>query len=104
MLEKRIFEIAIQRAKFSRDYEVGIFEEVDYGRKVLVAKTPEMVEFSELETVTPTLVLSENKMQELFDELWLAGFRPKIMADSDKYVKAIESHLSDIRKLVFKDS
>lgn len=104
MVEERIIDIAIQRTRFEDGFDVAIFGEEDYGRKHFVVTSLEMVERNELDEVNPLFKLTKTMAQQLFDDLWENGLRPtnNKQDKEDKYVKAIESHLSDIRKLVFK--
>ena len=41
--------------------------------------------------------------QSLFDALWQAGFRPNNGESSQAHVNAMNAHLQDMRKLVFRE-
>ena len=49
------------------------------------------------------LPIMEGYAQSLFDALWEVGFRPHNGESSVAHVNAINDHLQDMRKLVFKD-
>ena len=48
----------------------------------------------------PTLVLDENQAQRLMSQLWNEGIRPNGWGHEGQ-VAALESHLQDMRRLVF---
>ena len=48
------------------------------------------------------LPLIDNAGQSLFDALWSAGFRPNSGESSVAHVNAMQAHLQDMRKIVFK--
>lgn len=52
--------------------------------------------------VQPAAVFEKQDMQNLFNKLWELGFRPKDGAGNSGHVAAIQYHLEDMRKLVFK--
>lgn len=51
----------------------------------------------------PTLRLTHDEPQQLMNELWRCGIRPKNGEGTDAQVNALKYHLEDMRKLVFKD-
>ena len=42
-------------------------------------------------------------IQDFFDELYRLGFRPTAEVEEPKAIKAIQYHLEDMRRLVFKE-
>jgi hypothetical protein len=54
------------------------------------------------EYVAPCAILSEEALQELFNQLWKEGFRPKDGTGNSGHLEAINRHLEDMRTLVFK--
>ena len=50
----------------------------------------------------PAFRLALEDAQRLMDELWGCGLRPSEGAGSAGAMKAVQEHLSDLRKLVFK--
>lgn len=48
------------------------------------------------------LRLSESDAQQLMDELWRAGVRPRNGSGALAHVEATHAHLEDLRRLVFK--
>ena len=51
----------------------------------------------------PTLSLTAEKAQQLMDDLWQCGLRPSEGSGSAGQLAAVERHLEDFRRLVFKD-
>ena len=51
--------------------------------------------------VEPTLHLSCTEAQQLLNELWAVGYRPRDGAGTLAHVEAQKAHLEDMRKLVF---
>lgn len=50
----------------------------------------------------PTLTLPQESAQKLIDDLWDAGLRPSEGSGSAGAFKAVQDHLSDMRKIAFK--
>ena len=46
----------------------------------------------------PLISFNNNRVQELFNELWQLGFRP---SQGTEPTQAVQAHLEDMRKLVF---
>lgn len=61
-----------------------------------------MVEFPEGGTCEPTLTLDATEAQQLMDELWKCGVRPTEGAGSAGAMAAVQNHLKDLQRLVFK--
>lgn len=53
--------------------------------------------------VEPSLRLPTEVAQRLMDELWHAGLRPAEGKGSAGQLAAMQAHLADMRKLVFKE-
>lgn len=51
----------------------------------------------------PTLRLASDEAQQLMNELWRIGYRPKDGTGAVAHVEAQKAHLEDLRRLVFKD-
>lgn len=54
--------------------------------------------------VEPSMHLSREEAQQLLNELWAVGYRPRDGAGSLAHVDAQKAHLEDMRRLVFKGS
>jgi hypothetical protein len=54
------------------------------------------------ERAVPMLSLTIHQAQQLMDELWDCGMRPSEGSGSAGAMAAVQAHLSDMRKLVFK--
>lgn len=50
----------------------------------------------------PTVTIGSKAAQQLMDELWRCGLRPTAGAGSAGQLTAVQSHLEDMRSLVFK--
>ena len=51
---------------------------------------------------SPSLALSEDEAQQIMNELWLVGLRPKDGAGALAHVESLQSHLADLRAVAFK--
>ena len=63
-----------------------------------------VLEFEKREKYTqsePTFSMSHESAQELMNDLWKEGLRPKNASDYHGEMKATERHLRDLQKLVF---
>jgi len=49
----------------------------------------------------PTLSWTNDEAQQIMNELWLAGLRPKDGAGALAHVESLQSHLSDLRTVAF---
>jgi hypothetical protein len=49
------------------------------------------------------MTLSEDDMQAMFNQMWALGFRPLDGTGNSGHIAALEYHLEDMRKLVFKE-
>jgi hypothetical protein len=52
-------------------------------------------------TQSPTLTIAPECGQELMDQLWSCGLRPKAGSGSAGSLAATENHLKDLRKITF---
>lgn len=52
--------------------------------------------------IEPTFHLSTTKTQELFNQLWRLGYRPKDGTGNSGHIEALKYHLEDMRQLVFR--
>lgn len=50
----------------------------------------------------PSVVLDHEGAQRLMDELWTIGLRPRNGSGALAHVDAVQAHLEDLRRLVFK--
>jgi hypothetical protein len=50
----------------------------------------------------PGIVFNEDECQQLADELWEKGFRPRAAAGSNGQLEAVNNHLQDMRAMVAK--
>ena len=58
-------------------------------------------EIKEGELFEPAFRLKINAAQELMNDLWNAGIRPRNMEITKETIKAIDNHLQDMRAIVF---
>jgi hypothetical protein len=56
------------------------------------------------EAIHPFLTLQQSTMQNLFNQMWQLGFRPKDGTGNSGHIEALKYHLEDMRQLVFKGS
>ena len=68
-------------------------------RQVVTSMTIETVKPGTF--LKPSFNLHNAQVQELFDQLWKLGYRPKDGTGNGGHVEALKYHLEDMRKLVF---
>jgi len=84
-----------QRQPWSREQGVYIRSEGYVAEPLVFSKPKEG-------TMTPACFnLSNDAAQNFMDALWQSGFRPSEGTGSAGALKATQSHLDDMRKLVF---
>lgn len=87
------------------DYNVYLATFDSFTRKATGFVRPliiDAVEHSSGLSGEPAFRLSEATCQNLFDQLWRDGFRPKDGTGNSGHVEALKYHLEDMRKLAFK--
>jgi len=90
------------------NYEFGMMFPVPgvFPRKYMIATGIEVEELEDSERYTvpwkPFMKLNKKTVQDLFNQMWSAGFRPKDGTGNSGHVEAMKYHLEDMRKLVFK--
>ena len=94
-------KIRAEKIPFHRGVSFYIFR--DDGRKIAAIKEIVWKEIKENERIPDSsmLTLSDKCAQELFDNLWHAGFRPESQEGNEGALKATQNHLEDMRKMVF---
>lgn len=73
------------------------------GETFAVAQPVTMVSKQPGSQTEPMIYVSMTEAQQLMDALWHCGLRPTEGSGSAGSLAATERHLSDMRKLVFKD-
>lgn len=87
---------------WKRGWDLFLTEATRDGAMYLAAP-PQMSTVSDGELlVNPTMQVSDATVQELMDELWRQGVRPRNGAGSAGQLLALENHLDDIRALCVK--
>ena len=51
---------------------------------------------------SPAMVLEPNEAQQIMNELWKVGLRPKDGEGSSAQINSMKEHLADMRKIAFK--
>lgn len=96
-------EVWAERRAWSDSIEVVFGTRDDDGGMRTVAKPIEFVPVEPHGFVSePTLSLRTEDAQRLMDELWRCGLRPTEGTGSAGALAAVERHLEDMRRLVFK--
>jgi len=72
--------------------------------QLAVAEPPVFRVCTPHEAVSPTLQLPASDAQALMDQLWQCGIRPSEGTGSAGAFAAAQSHLADLRRLVFDDA
>ena len=76
-----------------------------HGDRAFYSSKVDLTEIKRGELVTPDPVFNHiprEAMQQLMDELWECGLRPAQGAGSAGQLAAVERHLADMQRLVFK--
>ena len=105
MVSNRI-RFAVMRSPMHGAYELYVMFESLHG-ELSAAKHP--LEFEVVDEADygkqqmPLLRMSEESTSMLMDELWSAGVRPSNGAGSHATHSAMQAHLDDLQKIVFRD-
>jgi hypothetical protein len=89
-------EVRVTSNFMMRGIDVFVFRFVNGKREILTSEGYK--EYKPFEHVEPTTGLYEEDVQQLFNDLWAVGLRPKT---PDEY-KAKDEHINDLRKVTFK--
>ena len=98
-------KVYVQTVDWGRRTGIAVVEHTYEGRKLVetmlrVGEPP--VVLNELDAITePTLSLTKEQAQELFDGLYAIGFRPKIEGKAVGELAGVRAHLEDMRALAF---
>jgi hypothetical protein len=89
------------------DYAGGLDLYLETGHEPAAVALPVVFKTVDLGQITqPTIQIhrrdSAEFLQNLMDQLWMMGIRPAGRKAADEQVKAIQYHLEDMRRLVFK--
>ena len=83
-------------------YEVFMsHKNIATGKRFIYTK-PKLVEHDISSVPERLVMLDREEAQQLMDELWNAGIRPAGATGSIGQLSAVQYHLEDMRKLVFK--
>lgn len=96
-------KIRVGRSDATFGYDFVFYrEETQVGShsKVYTLEDPQMVEYKPGKILKPFLNMQKETVQQLMDELWNLGFRPKEQQFTSEQIKAIDSHLQDMRAIV----
>ena len=84
----------------SAPWHNGIHLQVRQGS--YVGTSVNMKDSCDGELIDPTISIGLDEAQTLMDDLWQAGFRPTEGSGSAGSLRATEKHLTDMRKIAFK--
>ncbi|MAC32231.1 MAG: hypothetical protein CME38_01335 [Haliea sp.] len=90
----------IQIRAVSAPWHSGVELLVRHGDSVGVSINMETLDHNR--AVEPTVRIGRDEAQTLMDDLWTAGLRPTEGTGSAGSLQATEKHLSDMRKIAFK--
>lgn len=95
-------KIRIQHSPWEYAFHFAAFDQK--GDANFLGKPIEFSPFALGSAITdPTFSMKESEAQELFDELWRAGLRPRDGTGNSGHIEALKYHLEDMRKLVFEE-
>lgn len=94
--------IHAQRANYGRHLELMIESTAPCmpGHRGIVTNLTVMA-VDESQYVEPSATMDIADAQELMDALWMAGLRPSEGTGSAGALKAVQDHLSDMRRIAF---
>lgn len=81
---------------YMREGLAGDWRRIHFGE-------PELLPLVLHEVVPPSLSLTYETAERLFQELYRVGFRPNKGESSVAHVEAMRAHLVDLQRLVFKE-
>ena len=96
-------EIGVHRRPWSQTIELALWHRDPYAGVVYLAQPLVMTQTAPDQETQPFMRLGPNHAQQLMDELYRCGVRPTEGAGSVGQLGAVQSHLSDMRRLVFDD-
>lgn len=95
------WQFSIGTGNFGRHFDVYAFRPttsgLEVGTRLLLEK---LTEDQEADLREPTIRLTHEEAQALFDELHRNGFRPTHQVDEAGALKATERHLADLQRLL----
>ena len=93
--------IKVHYSDFEGDIRIAILEDTN-GKRYCTRAILERVEVIPGAVVDAAFKLDTDEAQQLMNELWRVGIRPKNGEGSNAQVNALKAHLDDMRRLVFK--
>lgn len=93
----------LQNNLMSMSVDIIVVDYGDRGRYVVNPVSLDDVNFVEdgFCVAEPTFRLKQSEAQQLINELWREGFRPKDGSGAVAHVESMQGHLDDMRKLAF---
>lgn len=95
-----LLKFYINRNIASDSFELYL-KRLDRGSGISIATNITFIKKPDSFVVPPLANLREEEAQNLLEELWKAGFRPKEVGTAGQ-LDSVKYHLEDMRKLVFK--
>ncbi len=82
-------------------YELMGFEERD-GRRMVMRGEITVTDYEPGSYISePTLTFTEDEAQQIMNELWNTGLRPKNGAGAVAHTESLQAHLEDLRTVAF---
>lgn len=101
-MEKKMLELRADLPIYTNQLTVYIRWDDD-GRKRAFVHELKVVDVEKDGQWPIAFSLESYVASQLFEELWRLGFRPKNGESSLAHVDAMRAHISDLRRIVFKD-
>jgi len=96
--------IRVAKGPWSPHMQVLISHNQPRNGGIFVAEPLTFRPLEPFEAPEPQLALNDSEAQSLMDQLWQCGIRPTEGTGSAGAMAATQSHLSDLRRLVFDDT
>lgn len=105
-MDKGRLVIAVEARDWARSYDFGVYwTDGEHTDIATGCKDGNLI----LQTLEPTdsikplfSIRGTSTMQGLMDSLWANGLRPTQMKSSNELIEAKDTHIADLRKLLFK--
>ena len=94
----RKIEASLNYTGYGDKFELRIFDRIS---KAVAQPVTFDANISDGMYIEPTLSLTQDELQGLFDELSRAGFKPSRQENAAAALKATQDHLGDMRQIAF---
>ncbi len=91
----------IEQSIYRDTVDFLVLQEREFGQTVGQPTDIMMVDREPAQLCQPTLQIHPEEAQQIINELWRIGFRPKDGTGAVAHTESLQSHLDDLRKIAF---